>query len=225
MTFYTKSDHANLRVNFCSSEIIETNYSHAYQDIFTLIMLNGKKNGFFLEIGAQHAITGGSNTYLLEKEFGWHGISIDRTEYSLNSFKDHNRKAHYVFSDALEIDYKKLLQENFSGTQIDYLSLDIEPPSQTLECLKKLPLDCYRFSVISYETDYYNKNLGENEADRVRSESREIFSSYGYEMVVGNLGNFEDWYVDPSVVDRGIIEKMKESSEYNLSGREYVLIS
>ena len=37
--------------------------------------------------------------------------------------------------------------------QIDYLSLDIDPSEATLAALKKLPLDDYRFSVITYETE------------------------------------------------------------------------
>jgi hypothetical protein len=222
MTFYNKKKLDELKIDFNFSEKIETNYSHAYQDMFTLMMLNGKENGFFLEIGAQHAITGGNNTYLLEKIFNWKGISIDRTQQSLESFKEHNRSAFFVFSDALQVEYEKLFKTLGYSNQFDYLSLDIEPPSQTLECLKKLPMDKYRFSVITYETDYYNKNMGEAEAERVRTESRQIFDSYGYEMVVGNIGNFEDWYVDPLVVSKEIIQKMKESSEYNLEAKQYI---
>lgn len=43
------------------------------QDVFVLSQLNFKRGGFFVEFGATNGITH-SNTYLLEKEFGWTGI-------------------------------------------------------------------------------------------------------------------------------------------------------
>lgn len=46
------------------------------QDIFVLAMLQGKRNGRFLDVGAGHPYFM-SNTYLLEKEFNWSGVCID----------------------------------------------------------------------------------------------------------------------------------------------------
>lgn len=43
------------------------------QDMFVLSQLNFKRGGFFVEFGATNGIDH-SNTYLLEKEFGWTGI-------------------------------------------------------------------------------------------------------------------------------------------------------
>ena len=43
------------------------------QDVFALYSLNWKKNGYFLEFGAANGVHL-SNTYLLEKDFGWKGI-------------------------------------------------------------------------------------------------------------------------------------------------------
>jgi FkbM family methyltransferase len=43
------------------------------QDIFVLSTLGFKREGFFIEFGAADGITF-SNTYLLEKRFGWSGI-------------------------------------------------------------------------------------------------------------------------------------------------------
>lgn len=45
-------------------------------DIFTIALFQGKKNGTFLEIGAAHP-RANSNTYMLEKHFEWSGIAID----------------------------------------------------------------------------------------------------------------------------------------------------
>jgi FkbM family methyltransferase len=43
------------------------------QDVFVLHSLNWKKGGYFLEFGATNGVDL-SNTYLLEKDFGWKGI-------------------------------------------------------------------------------------------------------------------------------------------------------
>ena len=47
---------------------IKANHSQAYQDLFVLTMLSGKKNGRYLEIGGNHP-SEFNNTYLLETEF------------------------------------------------------------------------------------------------------------------------------------------------------------
>ena len=55
--------------------------SEAGQDLFVLAMLNNKQNGTFLEIGAQHPVYY-SNTWLLETQYQWSGVSIDREDCS-----------------------------------------------------------------------------------------------------------------------------------------------
>lgn len=44
-----------------------------FQDIFALLMLEGREGGFFVEFGATDGIHG-SNTYLMEERLGWSGI-------------------------------------------------------------------------------------------------------------------------------------------------------
>lgn len=64
-------------------------YSQLGQDLWILEQTNFQKNGFFLDIGANDGLLH-SNTYLLEKEYGWRGVCV---EPSLK-FNDltHNRK-------------------------------------------------------------------------------------------------------------------------------------
>ena len=75
-TRYFNNDHGKLRHNFPGSESIEKNYSQSMQDMFVLSILNGKKNGVYLEIGADLPRIV-NNTYLLETEFDWTGVSFE----------------------------------------------------------------------------------------------------------------------------------------------------
>ena len=219
MSQYTRDKFEVLKSKFNRANEINENNSQAYQDMFILSMLDGKENGTYLEIGAYDG-KDLSNTYLLEKQFNWEGVSIDVTPTTKNSWSVHNRCSKLIIHDALTIDFKKVMEDYGFGKQIDYLQLDIEPSSNTLSCLKRLPLNEYRFSVITYETDFYDKSISEEMALSVREESRRILLSHGYEMIAGNVCNvgndpFEDWYIDPNVIDKDIVKLFKQSSEFN----------
>lgn len=219
MIRYKREKIDRLRVKFPGVENITENFSQAYQDMFVLSCLGGKRNGTYLEIGAYHA-TSLSNTYLLESSFGWGGISIDIEESVRSSFSV-SRKSNLIIGDALTLDYKKILSEYHMPKRIDYLQVDIEPQNNTLECLKKIPLDDYRFSVITYETDFYDPSFNREESLRNREESREILKSKGYLLLAGNVCNlsekdpFEDWYIDPEVIDPEVIVGFYPNEEYN----------
>ncbi len=47
--------------------------SQIYQDAWALWATGAKRNGYFVEFGAADGVSG-SNTYMLEKKFGWKGI-------------------------------------------------------------------------------------------------------------------------------------------------------
>ena len=57
----------------CAIRYFSYSKSQLFQDIFVLTVLREKRNGFFVEFGAGDGVTF-SNTYMLEKEFGWTGI-------------------------------------------------------------------------------------------------------------------------------------------------------
>lgn len=182
---------------------ISQNFSQASQDLFVLMCLNGKIEGTYLEVGANEPINN-SNTYLLESKFNWSGTSIDIIE---NKEYKKIRNNEYLIQDALSIDYKELLKD--FPKRIDYLSLDIDPLEQTLKCLKLLHLSDYRFSVITYEHDFYSQSP--QIAYPIRQESRKILMDHGYKLVCSDVcvniadtqwvAPFEDWWVDPEVVD------------------------
>ena len=193
---YFNTDYPNLKYKFPGAERIENNWSQSMQDMFVLSMLSGKKNGVYVEVGADQPRVI-SNTYLLETEFNWAGVSFELDGDKVSYFNTIRRNK-CICADATEYDYKFLFEERKYPKQIDYLQLDIDPAEGTLEALKKMPLDDYRFSVITYETDVYSSG-----AD-IQDEEISILESHGYQLVSKNVkceGNpYEDWWIDPAIV-------------------------
>lgn len=210
------------RFPFPGIEKIKQNYSQAMQDIFVLAALHGKHNGTWLEIGAFHPVYD-SNTYLLEQHFGWSGISIEREPSRAQAFIGTRPKTDIIIADATSIDYSALLRG--LDMRIDYLSLDVEPAEQTFAVLLKLQSAPHRFSVITYEHDFYahpTKNA------HVRTLSRQIMDRGGYILVAGNVcingtrEAFEDWYLDGIYFDADTIRKFKRDSDTPISCATYL---
>ena len=201
----TRNNYENLKTKFTGAENIENNWSQSMQDIFVMSMLDGKRNGVYVEIGADQPRVI-SNTYLLEKDFDWSGISFELDADKV-AFFNTIRKNKCLCEDATLYDYKSLFQKSNYPKQIDYLQLDIDPAEGTLNALKVLPLDDYRFSVITYETDVYSSG-----AD-IQDEQIEILESHGYQLVAKNVkceGNpYEDLWIDPAIVSENVWKPYK----------------
>jgi GR25 family glycosyltransferase involved in LPS biosynthesis len=204
---YNKSKYDRLKYKFPGSENIEKNYSQAYQDMFVLSILNGKRNGTYLEIGAQEPFYQ-NNSALLETQFDWKGISIEIREDLCKKFAE-ERRNQILCKDATKINYEKLLDEFNQGTDIDYLQVDCEPSKTTFEILTAIPFEKYRFAVITYEHDHSVDVTGS-----YRDKSRRYLKSLGYEIAVKDVApndsyTFEDWWVHPELIDPDLLNQMK----------------
>lgn len=199
-------------------------FSQAWQDIFVLVALNGLRDGTYLEIGAGDARSI-NNTYLLEKFFGWRGISVDIDSRSIWSYRLFRRNP-CLHLDACEADYHQIFRRLPMANSIDYLQLDIEPCTNTLRALRKVVSDGVKAKVITFETDFYDPSTSQYESERVRSESRELLGSLGYQLVAADVGStsianpFEDWYVDPSQVDVSRLQHLIELGTRARSAQE-----
>lgn len=54
-------------------DLMELSKAQLRQDLFVLNHLDFKRNGFFVEFGATNGVNL-SNSFLLERQFGWNGI-------------------------------------------------------------------------------------------------------------------------------------------------------
>ena len=185
------------------------------QEEFVLSLLENKKNGYYVELGAAHS-KNGSNTYRLENEFDWNGVSFEIVP-ELHKEVSENRKNPCILGDATKFDYIKYFEENNFPNQIDYLQVDIDAGYNqkgrpvgtaytTLHGLIAVPLNKYRFSVITFEHDanMYWKNTS------IRDIQREILDSLGYSLVVREI--HEDWWVDPNVIS---LEKYRQHFKWD----------
>jgi len=108
------------------------------------------------------------------------------------TWRSHRPQTKHMVTDALALDYEKVFQENNMPETIDYLSLDLEPPDITMKCLAKLPLNKYKFNIITFEVDEYR----EGGLERARI-SREYLSKFGYNLM-GCINRQDDVYVHSS---------------------------
>jgi hypothetical protein len=196
MTKHMNYQKEKLKIKFEGHELIENNYSQAAQDLFVLMCLKGKRNGSFLDLGCNEPIHI-NNTYLLESKFGWTGISMDIDPSFVVRHKD-KRTSKAIVQDATKINFDEVMK-HYNSKHIDYLSLDLEPASVTLECLSSIPFDKIEFSVVTYEHDSYRFG------DHCRNVSRNIFEKAGYKIIASDVCSngciYEDWYYNPKYVN------------------------
>lgn len=159
------------------------------QDRFVCEMLNNKRDGTFLDVGC-HDFINISNTYYLEKELNWKGIAIDFADHYRGGWVNNRTNSIFVCADATKLDYGKLLTDNNFELEIDYLSLDLEPPEITLKALYQIFKSDLKFKVITFETDNYSVDITKQHTQEA---SRNFLKERGYELI--KPGNQDDFYI------------------------------
>ena len=173
-------------------------YSQSGQDQFAYNLIG--INGCYLEIGAHHPIIN-SNTYKLEKECNWKGISVEFDKSFIPDWKDcTERKNEVIWDDAFNIDYGSLLNKKNFPKKINYLSCDIEPPKNTFNILKKIINTGLIFDFISFEHDKYN------EGKKYDDLSFDFLKSKNYKVAIKDVYSrdkekkiYETWYVHEKI--------------------------
>lgn len=171
---------------------------------FILKVHGYKKNGYYVELGGSH-FKENNNTYTLEKDYDWNGVSFEIQE-NLQKLFIENRKNECILGNALTFDYLSYFNKKNYPKQIDFLSVNIDPgynnntgrmlgnPAQSLLGLIALPLNKYRFTVILFEHD----TLQHFKNSSIRDAQREILDALGYSLVCQS--GTEDWWVDPNII-------------------------
>jgi hypothetical protein len=180
-------------------------HSITEQEGFVINILKQKRNGYYVELGAAH-YSNGNNTYSLEKDYDWKGVSFEIVDSMKDEFNAN--RSNPCMGDALSFNYVDYFEKNNFPKQIDYLQVDIDAGYDiygrpvgnnhwTLQGLIAVPLNTYRFTLITFEHDanMYWKNT------TIRDAQREILDSFGYSLIQRSY--HEDWWVDPNIINHG----------------------
>jgi hypothetical protein len=203
-----------LTVPFNGADKTPQYHSQAGQDLFVMSCLNGLTNGTYVELGCNEPYCI-NNTLLLEQNFQWKGLSVDFDRQFEPMWKVSTRKNLMWTADATVLNWDTICS-TLSTNHIDYASFDLEPASITFKSLQNVPLDRVSFSVITYEHDAYRFG------DEWRDKSRQLLTGAGYTMICGDVGSFEDWYINEEYVS---IERVKVliKEEKHLDGEKHLL--
>lgn len=205
--------------------INDETHSQAYQPMFVIALTQGKTNGMWLEYGANHPVIG-NNTYKLETELGWSGISVEIRTPNNEECIAWQKRSRTCFVNEDAVKYKLPT----TPIRYDYLSMDIDSIEQVslLEQITK----AHRFSTITYETDWFRLD---EESKIQTEESRRILKDQGYVLLVNGVTAFpecgetvdgrpiifEDWWVDPEVIDSETIKAYQWITEDSLEIKKY----
>lgn len=174
-------------------------YSQLGQDVVVDRLLKQKTNGYFVDLGACW-FDNMNNSCFFEKERGWKGIAIEYDDNFTVGWKENRPNTLHIVQDATKVDYEELLSINNFPKMIDYLSIDLEPPEVTLECLYKVLESSYEYRVISFEVDYYRNY-------EVRDISRNLLTDRGY-ILIGEIldrgYHIDDMWVHHTFYEEGM---------------------
>ncbi|MEJ6401813.1 FkbM family methyltransferase [Yoonia sp. 2307UL14-13] len=198
-------------------------YAQYRQDIFALIITRFKTGGYFVDFGATDGI-GSSNSYVLEKDYGWTGILAEPARVWHDDLRK-NRSAH-IETDCVWSETGKTLK--FSETKDPYLSTlasfrqsdehrrarakpityDVTTIS-LMDLLRKydaprqidyLSIDTEgsEFDILRhFDFDAYDISVitCEHNYTKSREDIRQLLESSGYRRAFHAISRYDDWYV------------------------------
>jgi FkbM family methyltransferase len=212
---------------YCAKHL-QRSHSQIFQDLFVLMFLNEKRNGFFCDFGATDGVHL-SNSYLLEKEYGWNGICAEPAVGWHDDLRC-NRPNASIETDCVwtstgkslvfnEVKRRELSTIN-AFSRVDGFarkrrkSTTYEVPTISLTDLLEKYGAPAEFDYLSMDTEGSELSILQNlDFGRYRpklitvehnfTENREgmfnLLSSHGYRHVLEDCSLFDDWYVSESV--------------------------
>ena len=193
------------------------------QDLLALIGSGAKKPGFFVEFGAADGVAL-SNSYLLEKEFGWSGVLCEPSRSWHEDLKRHRScivdtrcvysrtgeqisfSENYIgeLSGITEFtgnDHHGLLDRTTTSYQVETLSLlDLLKHHNAPRHIEFLSVDTEgsEFEILS-AFDFSQYTFGaicvEHNYLENRPKVKQLLEANGYRQVYPELSDFDDWFV------------------------------
>ena len=204
-------------------ELLSSSQAQLFQDVFVLLLTGLKKNGYFVEFGATNGFDL-SNTYLLEKEFGWNGILAEPAKIWHNDLKQNrssNISLECVWSKTGEIlefdeansaelstisslntmDLHSAERKNSKKYQVSSISLnDLLKKYDAPKNIDYISIDTEGSEFQLLEAFDFNYNFSvitvEHNYTKYRSKIHDLLTSHGYHQVMKDFSDFDDWYVN-----------------------------
>jgi FkbM family methyltransferase len=204
--------------------LLNESNSQLRQDLFVLSETNFKKNGYYVEFGATNGIDL-SNTYILERDFGWKGILAEPAKIWSASIEA-NRPGSFIESSCVWKESNKTLRfnetrqpelstinfyseidghfhERKSGTYYDVSTISLN------DLLKKFNAPRYidylsidtegsEFEILStfdFSEYAFRVITCEHNFTSNREKVNNLLSKNGYKRKYENISGFDDWYV------------------------------
>ncbi len=220
-----ESTNKNSEHDFLSYVIRSHNKSKAqlFQDLFVLFQTGEKRNGYFVEFGATNGITL-SNTYLLEKEFGWKGIlaepgrgwhddlhrnrlcvietrcvwSKSGEQLEFNEVAEGELSTIVAFTDS---DGHSAARKHGKKYTVDTISLnDLLKNNGAPDCIDYLSVDTEgsEFTILAnFDFSKYDVRIitVEHNFTAMREKIHSLLKSKGYARIFEGFSQWDDWYI------------------------------
>ena len=195
--------------------------SQIYQDVFALFQSNFKRGGYFVEFGAADGITL-SNTYLLEKYYGWNGILAEPAKIYCHDLKL-NRDAHIDYNCVLDVSNRNVQFCENGMTSHVYSSTNTNIITKLFNKKDKYYVNSVSLNDLlerynaPYNIDYLSIDTEGTELDIMKSfqfskykisvitiehnfsqeryEQQALLMSNGYKKVMEKVSFWDDWYI------------------------------
>ena len=204
--------------------------SQLRQDLLVLAILDFKKGGFFVEFGATNGVSL-SNTYLLERDFGWTGILAEPaaiwyqelcenrptakiateavwSETGLKMIFKETTKAEYsTFSNFSSRDHNSALRKQGFEYEVLTISLnDLLERERAPQHIDYLSIDTegsefYILRELDFERYKFSVITCEHNFGRDRTRILDLLTSKGYKRILTDVSGFDDWYVQTEIDD------------------------
>lgn len=205
-------------------EISKLSKSQLSQDMFVLIHLDYKRNGYFVEFGATNGVEL-SNTWLLKKNFGWKGILAEPAmnwhhDLIKNRSCNIEKKAVWINSDEtlsfLESTIPELSTidqfrdiDNHSrkgySYEVETISLqDLLRKYDAPKIIDYLSIDTEGSELdilknFDFEKYKFKVITVEHNFTKNRQKIKHLLSLHGYKQVLEDISSWDDWYIQEGI--------------------------
>jgi FkbM family methyltransferase len=201
-------------------KLTQQSKSQLTQDLFVLSCLDFKRDGYFVEFGATNGIDL-SNTWLLEKEFGWNGILAEPSKnwhqdllgnrssnIELKAvYNKSNEKLSFLEASSPELStlnsFRNIDSHSRKGRtyEVETISLiDLLNKYNAPQVLDYLSIDTEgsELDILSnFDFEYYKFKVitVEHNFTEQREKINQLLTSKGYKQMLKEISAFDDWYV------------------------------